>query len=49
MLEKLRQHYEIILFTAATDEYANVVIETFNGEEMFDHILSRKQCLRIVS
>jgi TFIIF-interacting CTD phosphatase-like protein len=49
VLELLRNHYEIILFTAASEQYANIVLETFEGGLLFDHILSRKQCLRIVS
>lgn len=47
MLVTLRKHYELILFTAASDQYAEIVLQSFEGHQFFDHILSRKQCLHI--
>ena len=32
------------MFTAATEPYANVILETFDGSKYFDHIFSRKHC-----
>ena len=43
----MKEHYELILFTAASDQYADIVLQTFEGHQYFDHILSRKQCLFI--
>lgn len=37
----------MILFTAASDQYADIVLQSFEGHQYFDHILSRKQCLHI--
>ena len=37
----------MILFTAASDQYADIVLQSFDGHQYFDHILSRKQCLHI--
>lgn len=47
MLVTLRKHYELILFTAASEQYAEIVLQSFEGHQFFDHILSRKQCLHI--
>ncbi|TNV87330.1 hypothetical protein FGO68_gene2233 [Halteria grandinella] len=47
MLTVLRKHYELVLFTAASDQYADIVLQSFEGHQYFDHILSRKQCLHI--
>ena len=46
-LMTLKEHYELILFTAASEQYADIVLQTFDGQEFFDHILSRKQCIFI--
>lgn len=43
-LELLAHHFELILFTAATQQYADVMLQTFEGHQYFDHILSRKHC-----
>ena len=32
MLAALRNHYELILFTAAQEQYANVVLQSFGGQ-----------------
>lgn len=45
MLAALKEHFELVLFTAAQEQYAHVVLESFQGKQYFDHILSRKQCL----
>lgn len=45
MLQSLSQHFELILFTAALDQYADVILDTFQGKAFFDHVLTRKQCL----
>jgi len=37
----------MVLFTAASDQYAEIVLQSFDGHQYFDHILSRKQCLHI--
>lgn len=42
MLTALKRHYELILFTAALEQYANIMLEAFGGHQYFDHILSRK-------
>jgi len=42
MLTQLKKHYELLLFTAAQEQYANVVLESFGGHQFFDHILSRQ-------
>ena len=47
MLSTLRNHYELILFTAAQEQYANTVLSSFGGQQYFDHVLSRQQCLFI--
>ena len=47
MLTSLTVHYELVLFTAALEEYAKVILQSFGGLEYFDHILSRKDCLFI--
>jgi Dullard-like phosphatase family protein len=46
-LEYLRKHYELILFTAANSQYANIILQTFEGHQYFDYILTRDQCIRI--
>lgn len=47
MLISLKAHYELILFTAAKKEYADVILNCFEGHQYFDHILTRKDCLFI--
>jgi TFIIF-interacting CTD phosphatase-like protein len=47
MLESLRKEYELVLFTAASQEYADIVLQTFEGKKYFDHVLSRNQCIMI--
>lgn len=44
-LETLHENFELILFTAATEQYANIVLQTFNGHKYFEHILSRSHCI----
>lgn len=46
-LKSLKKHFEMILFTAASDQWAELVLSSFSGQQYFDHILSRKQCLNI--
>ena len=46
-LKVLRKHYEMVLFTAASAPYAELVLQSFDGHQYFDHILSRLQCLHI--
>lgn len=46
-LQTLKENFELILFTAASTPYANIVLQTFEGSQYFDHILSRTQCLFI--
>ncbi|TNV83688.1 hypothetical protein FGO68_gene5131 [Halteria grandinella] len=45
MLRKLKPNFELILFTAGTEEYANTVQRTLEKhEQFFDLILSREEC-----
>lgn len=37
----------MVLFTAASAPYAELVLQSFDGHQYFDHILSRLQCLHI--
>ena len=46
-LKSLKKNYEMILFTAASDQWAELVLSSFGGQQYFDHILCRKQCLNI--
>ena len=46
-LEKLKESFELILFTAGSAEYAEVILSTFNGQDYFDHILSREHCIKV--
>lgn len=46
-LIELSYHFELILFTASTSQYADIVLQTFEGKQFFDHILAREQCLFI--
>ena len=46
-LIELSYQFELILFTASTSQYADIVIQTFDGKPFFDHVLAREQCLFI--
>jgi TFIIF-interacting CTD phosphatase-like protein len=46
-LKSLKKDFEMILFTAASDQWAELVLSSFGGQQFFDHILCRKQCLNI--
>ena len=46
-LKSLKKRFEMILFTAASDQWAELVLSSFQGQQYFDHILCRKQCLNI--
>ena len=38
-LKVLRKHYEMVLFTAASAPYAELVLQSFDGHQYFDHIV----------
>lgn len=40
-LESLSHHYELILFTKATEDYARTILEGFNLTKYFDGLLFR--------
>jgi FMN phosphatase YigB (HAD superfamily) len=41
-LKSLKKRFEMILFTAASDQWAELVLSSFQGQQYFDHILCRK-------
>ncbi|CAN0201861.1 unnamed protein product, partial [Hapterophycus canaliculatus] len=44
-LEAASELFEVVLFTAATEEFANAVVEHVDPErKLVDHILSRESC-----
>lgn len=45
MLERLKVHFELILFTAGFKSYAEMMVnEIQRFEKYFDHIISRENC-----
>jgi TFIIF-interacting CTD phosphatase-like protein len=50
VLKELSQHFEIILFTAAVQYYADTIVEGIEineTSEIFEHVLCRKECIHI--
>jgi CTD small phosphatase-like protein 2 len=48
MLNDLKKHFELIIFTASQEDYAHQVRLCLDpDEEIFDHMLSREHCLNI--
>ena len=45
MLQALKQHFELIVFTAGFKAYAETIISEIERDEVFfDHVLSREEC-----
>ena len=42
MLSKLSEHFELIIYTASVEEYADPIVEKIEqGNNYFEHVLSR--------
>lgn len=47
-LEAASREFEVVLFTAAREEFANAVLEEIDpGRKMVDHVLARDSCTRL--
>ena len=45
MLSALKKNYELILFTAGFDIYADTIVRELQKEEkFFDHVITRENC-----
>ena len=44
-LEVLKEYYESILFTEASEAYTELIMEAFNKNEFFEYKLYRQHCI----
>lgn len=46
----MKEHFEIVVFTAAQENYARKVVHALDKEEnLIDHVLSRENCIHMES
>ena len=46
MLKQLKKDFELVVFTAASEDYAKKVIDFIEEDnDYFDHLLHRNQCI----
>ena len=45
MLQSLKNDFELIVFTASVEEYANKILKIIDKDQVFDHVLYRDQCI----
>ena len=45
MLDKLKKHFELIIFTAGFKDYADSIVEEIQRDDKyFDHVITREHC-----